>query len=145
MAVAWPLVRAALYRRLPPLLPGVKSYNGPVPSGQQPTKYLTVGNAPSVDDDSSGSFTQANGDDGYSVTETGFVMCELGGTSGSAEMPSVFAQFDVIASSLQADMTLGGVLARGSVVTANASVVEAQTKAGAVQRLVVSIQYQTRI
>lgn len=146
MAVAWNRVRDALWDQLPGVVPaGVKSYNGPLVSGNSPSAYLTVGHAPSSPDDTGGLFTQENGPDGYTATEDGFVVCELGAVTGTANVPSVFAAFDAIASHIQSDMTLGGVLAPGSTVTVGASVVEAQTKSGAVQRLIVTVQYLTRI
>lgn len=146
MAVAWPKVRAALAQSLPSALPaGFKFSNGPIVGGDSPRGYFTLGHAPSTDDDSSGTFIQANGPDGYVVTESGFITGELGAVTGSANMPSVFAAFDALVSRIQSDMTLGGVLAPGSTVTAEASVVEEQTKSGAVQRLIVTIQYLTNI
>ncbi len=146
MAVAWPLVRAALWSQLPALLPGgYRSYNGPVPDGSQPQAYLTIGRAPSADNDGAGSFTQTNGRDGFSAAETGIVLGELGAVTGSASVPNVFAAFDAIVSHVQEDMTLGGVLHQGSTVTVTASVVEAVTTAGAVQRLLISFDYVTNI
>lgn len=147
MAVAWPLVRAALVARLSPLVApsGVRVYDGPIVSGDGPSAYLTIAHAPSTPDDTGGTFEQENGPDGYSATERGGVLMELGAVTGSARVPSVFATFDAIASHLQSDMTLGGILAAGSTVTASATVVEAQTQSGAVQRLVITVQYLTRI
>lgn len=145
MAVAWPAVRAALASQLPPLLPAVSVYDGPVVSGDSPTSYLTIGYAPSATGDATGTFDQENGPDGYAVTETGGVLMELAAVTGDTSVPSVFDAFDVIASHVQADMTLGGALMPGSVVTCAATVVEAQTTSGATQRLVITINYRTNL
>lgn len=146
MALAWDKVRAALAAQLPGVVPaGVTTYDGPVVSGDAPTAYLTIGSAPSSTDNATGTFAQDNGPDGYSATETGGVLCELGAVTGDARVPSVFAAFEAIVSHIQSDMTLGGVLTVGSVVTVAATVVESQTGAGAKQHLVITVQYLTRI
>src|SRR5438128_4841514 len=106
MAVAWPDVRAALAQLLPPALPaGYKFSNGPIVGSTAPAGYLTLGHAPSTDDDSAGTFVQTNGPDGYVVTESGFITGELSAVSGSARLPSVFAAFDALTAVIQKDMT----------------------------------------
>ena len=65
--------------------------------------------------------------------------------TGSDDVPSVFATFDAIAAWIQADMTLAGVLSPNATCTASANVVQAQTRAGAVQRLLLTISYTTRL
>lgn len=147
MAVAWDKVRAALAVGLkgPLEASGVVVYDGPVVTGQAPTAYLTVAHAPTAIEDTSGTFEQDVGPDGFSVTERGGVVCELAGVTGSTKVPSVFASFDVIAEFIQSDQTLGGVLTHGSTVTALANVVESQTTSGAVQRLLITISYFTRL
>lgn len=145
MAVAWEAVKDRLVSALPSVVPGVAVSDGPVVSGRSAASYLTVGFQPSTDDVSAGDFEQAVGPDGFSATETGSVLCELGAATGSTEVPSVFASFNAVAAHLQGDQTLGGVLRAGSTVTASAEVVQAQTQAGAVQRLLVTITYFTRL
>lgn len=146
MAVAWPSVRAQLAAQLPTILgDSVTVYDGPVVSGEAPPSYLTVGDTPSSDDEAGGSFTQEVGPDGYVVVETGTVLCELAAVSGDASVPDVFTSFGLIAAWVQADMTLGGVLSPGAGTRCmvSATVLEAQTSSGAVQRLLVTFNYLT--
>ena len=75
----------------------------------------------------------------------GFILCELSAVTGYTLVPDVFATFDLIASWIQADQTLGGTLSVASTCSASADVVQAQTTSGAVQRLIITISYQTRI
>jgi hypothetical protein len=145
MAVAWPAVRAALASSLTTALPAFTVYNGPVVTGEAPSYYLTVAHQPSTTDESAGSFEPDTPQDGFTATETGTILCELGGVTGDTTVPSVFDAFDVITSLLQADQTLGGVLYAGSTITASADVLQAQNQAGAVQRLLVTISYFTRL
>jgi hypothetical protein len=146
MAVAWPAVRAQLAAQLPTVLgDSVTVYDGPVVSGEAPPSYLTIAETPSTDDETGGTFTQEVGPDGFTAIETGTLLCELAAVSGDATVLSVFASFDLIAGWVQADMTLGGVLRPGSTCTVQAAVVQAQTSAGAVQRLIVTFNYFTRL
>jgi hypothetical protein len=146
VAVAWPTVRARLAVQLPTVLgSSVTVYDGPVVSGEAPPSYLTIGDTPSTDDETGGTFTQEVGPDGFLVTETGTVLAELAAVSGDATVPDVFASFDLIAAWLQADMTLGGVLRPGSTCTVQAAVAQAQTSVGAVQRLILTFNYFTRL
>lgn len=144
--VAWEAVKARLVEALPAVVGStVASYNGPVVTGQKPTAYLTIGAAPSRANDEAGSFEQVVGPDGFDVEETGTVLCELGAVTGSTTIPSVFASFAAVAAWVQADMTLGGTLGKGSTCTVSADVAQAQTGSGAVQRLVLSFNYFTRL
>ena len=144
MAVAWESVRAELVAALPAVVgPSVKVYDGPVVTGENPPSYITVGHSPSATDESAGTFTQDVGPDGFDVAETGVVICELAASTGSTTVPSVFATFGAIAAWIQADMTLGGTLSANATCTASANVVQAQTRAGAVQRLLLTINYST--
>jgi hypothetical protein len=145
MAVAWPVVRARLAADLPGVLPGVKVYDGPPVTGERPSAYLTIAAQPSRGDDSGGSFTQDVGPDGFSALEAGSVLCELAGVTGSTTVPDVFASFDAIAAHVQADQTLAGALLPGSTVTVSADVEQAQNTSGAVQRLLVTVTYTTRL
>jgi hypothetical protein len=146
MAVAWNRVRNHLAATLPGVVgPSIATYNGPVVTGDSPNSFLTIGTAPSASDTISGTFEQDVGPDGYSATERGAVVCELAAVTGSTDIPDVFTTFDAIAAYVQSDMTLGGTLTPGSTVSAIATVVEAQTTAGAVQRLLITINYFTRL
>jgi hypothetical protein len=146
MAVAWPTIRAQLAAWLPTVVGStVTVYDGPVVSGEAPPSYLTIAETPSTDDETGGTFTQEVGPDGFLVTETGTILSELAAVSGDATVPSVFASFDLIAAWVQADMTLGGVLSPGSTCTVSAVVVQVQTSAGAVQRLILTFNYFTRL
>lgn len=143
--VSWPAVRAYLVAQAPGVLTGYTVYDGAVVKNDAPTHYLTVGDQPSQDDDRSGEFEQGVGPDGFSALESGSVLCELGATSGDPQVPDTFAAFALLAAHLQANQTLGGALSPGSTVTASATVSQEQNRAGAVQRLLVSIDYTTRI
>lgn len=143
MAVAWPVVRAQLAAQLPTVLgSAVSVYDGPVVSGEAPAAYLTIADT-TGGDESGGSFTQEIALGTVILNETGSILCELAAVSGDATVPDVFASFDLIASWVQSDMTLGGVLRNGSTCTVSASVLQAQTSAGAVQRLQVTVSYFT--
>jgi hypothetical protein len=144
--VAWNQVRDRLASALPVALgPTVKVYNGPAVSNENPSSYLTVGHAPSTNDESAGRFDQEVGPDGFSAAETGNVLCELAAVTGNSVVPSVFDTFAALAAWVQSDMTLGGALSPGSTCTVAADVVQEQTTSGAVQRLVVSVNYFTRL
>jgi hypothetical protein len=144
--VAWAAVRAQLATMLPGVVgSGVTVYNGPVVSNEAPLAYLTLGNVPSTDNEGAGTFSQDVGPDGFSALEGGTVLAELGAVAGTKKVPDVFTTFAAIAAWVQADMTLGGVLTPGSTCTVSADVVEAQTTAGAVQRLLLTFTYTTRL
>lgn len=145
-AVAWPSVRSALVTGLKGALPStVTVYDGPVVTGDRPSAYLTLAYRPSVDDPSAGDFTQGIGPDGYSAVEAGTVLAELAGVTGSTTVPDVFATFDTIAGYVQAHQTLDGTLTPDAVLTVSADVEQSQTTAGAVQRLLLTFTYTTRI
>jgi hypothetical protein len=78
--------------------------------------------------------------------EDGVILGELAGITGDPTVPDVFATFALIAAYVQADPTLGGVLEPAAVLTVAAdNVLQGQTQAGAVQRLLLSFNYSTRI
>lgn len=143
-AVAWPSVRSALAAGLASVL-DVTVYDGPDVTGDTPDAYLSLAYRPSVDDLSAGDFTQGIGPDGYSAVETGTVLAELAGVTGSTTVPDVFATFDTIAGYVQAHQTLDGTLTPDAVLTVSADVEQSQTTAGAVQRLLLTFTYTTRI
>lgn len=147
MAVAWPKIRAKLASSLPGVVgANVTVYDGPVITGENPQAALTIAYAPSLTAESPiGRLIQDQAKDGYNATETGSVFCELAAVTGYTTVPDVFTIFDAIASWIQADQTLGGTLNPGSTCSASADVIQAQTTSGAVQRLIVTITYFTRI
>lgn len=145
--VAWPLVRAYLAANLPTVVgAGVLVLDGPVKTGENPLAYLSLGAAPSATGDTNaGIFRQEVSPDGFSASELGEIVCELGAVTGLSTVPDVWTTFGLIAAWIQADMTLGGTLTHGSTVTITANVAQAQTSSGAVQRLVISVNYFTRL
>ena len=144
MAVAWPAVRSRLAAALPPVV-GVPVYDGPVVTGDNPAAYLTIAARPSTGADASGNFSQDVGPDGFSALESGTVLGELAGVTGSTDVPDVFATFALIAAYIQTHQTLGGVLLPGSTLTVLADVEQSQTTSGAVQRLLLTFAYTTRL
>lgn len=146
MSVAWAAVRDWLATDLPTVVgSGVKVYNGPVVSNESPPAYLTIGNTPSSGGESAGSFSQDVGPDGFSALESGTVLAELAGITGSTAVPDVFTTFALIAAYIQAHQTLDGALLPGSTLTVSADVEQSQTTSGAVQRLLLTFAYTTRL
>lgn len=146
MSVAWRAVKDRLVAALPAVIgTSVKLYDGPVVTGETPSAYLTIGTSPGVDDRGAGTFTQTVGPDGFDGTETGTVVAELAAVTGSTAIPDVFTTFAAITSWVQADMTLGGVLSADAVVGVTVTVVQAQTRSGAVQRLALTFDYTTQL
>jgi hypothetical protein len=144
--VAWPAVRARLASALPTVVGStVVVQDGPLISGTNPAAYLTIGFQASSGSTSAGLFDQENGLDGYSATERGTVLAELGAITGETAVPDVFSTFALIAAWVQSDLTLGGTLPHGATVAVSAEVTEAQTSSGAVQRLLVVFTYTTNV
>lgn len=144
---AWPLVKARLAALAPTLTgwSGVRSYNGPVVTGEAPTEFFTVGFV--VGEDFAGSYGQDRGA-GDMPMESGTVQSELVCWSGAAtDMPVVearaFALVDALQAEIDRDPTLG-VLARGSTSSLSVDVQPAQATSGAVQRLTVTLSYLAR-
>lgn len=146
MAVAWPTVRARLAAALPAVVgAGVTVYDGPVVTGDTPSAYLTVAHQPSLEDETAGSYEQTQtGPDGYLSEETGTVLMELAAVTGDSTVPSAFTAADAIHAWVQADQTLG-VLTPGSTSSLSVEVLQAQNTAGAVQRLLLTLTYSTRV
>lgn len=145
MAVAWPLVRARLAEALPAVLgSSVTVYDGPVITGDNPAAYLTVAHQPSTDDDSAGGYTQTHtGPGGFLAEETGTVLLEAAAVTGDPVVPDAFTLADAVHSWVQADQTLG-VLSQGSTSSVSVEVLQ-QNAAGAVQRLLLTLTYFTRV
>ena len=146
MAVAWPSVRARLVAALPAVVgASVKVYNGPVLTGDSPRAYLTIGHQPSTEDETAGSYEQTQtGPGGFLSEENGTVLMELGAVTGDTQVPDAFATVDLIHAWVQADQTLG-VLSKGSTASLSVDVLEAAQSGGAVQRLLLTLTYFTRV
>lgn len=146
MAVAWPTVKARLAAALPAVVgAGVTVIDGPVISGDNPAAYLTVGHQPSVEDETAGTYEQTRTPTGgFVAEETGTVLMELAALTGNPDVPDSFATADAVHAWVQADQTLG-VLTPGSTSTLSVEVLEAQNRAGAVQRLLLTLTYTTRV
>lgn len=146
MAVAWPTVRSRLAAALPAVVgSGVTVYDGPVVTGDSPAAYLTIAHQPSVDEDSAGSYEQDREPvGGFVVSETGEVLLEVGAVTGDIAVPDAFGIADDIHAWVQADQTLG-VLTPGSTSALAVEVLQAQNTAGAVQRLLLTLSYFTRL
>lgn len=146
MAVAWPNVRGRLAAHLPTLLgAGVTVYDGPVVTGDSPAAYVTVAHQPSSDAEDAGRYAQTLGPDGFRATEVGSVLLEFAAVTGDSTVPSAFGMVDALQAWVQKDQTLGGLLVTGSVVTISVDVLQAVNTAGAVQRLLASLDYTTDV
>lgn len=145
MATAWPSVRAALVDLLTAALPDATVYDGPNLSGDSPSAYVCVGWQPSTDDESAGSYDQSRtGPEGFANEEVGKVLLEFGAVTGDPSVPSAFALVEGLQAAVQADQSLG-VLTGAPTVSLAVEVIEAQNQAGAVQRLLVTLSYTTRV
>lgn len=146
MAVAWPIVKARLASALPAVVGStVTVIDGPVLSGNNPTAYLTIGHQPSVEDETAGSYEQTRTPlGGFVAEETGTILMELAAVTGNPQVPDSFTTADAVHAWVQADQTLG-VLTPGSTSTLSVEVLEAQNRAGAVQRLLLTLTYNTRV
>jgi hypothetical protein len=144
VTVLWPRVQDRLVTVLPAVLVGAKVYGGPVVAGEKPARYLTVGCQPSTDGQSAGTYEQAQTLDGYAAQESGTVLMELAAVTGSTTLPDAFESASAISAWVQADQTLG-VMTPGSTSSLSVEVLQAQNKAGAVQRLLLTLNYFTRL
>lgn len=144
MTVLWPIVRDRLVEIIPTLMPTVRLFDGPIPTGDNPSAYLCVGWQPSTEDESAGSFTQLEGPDGFSTTEDGAVLMELAAVTGDTDMPDAFAMYGALATWLQANPRMG-ILVAGSLASLQVEVAQAQNSVGAVQRLLVALLYTANV
>ena len=146
MAVAWPSVRARLAAALPAVVgASVTVYDGPVVTGDSPAAYVTIAYQPSTDDEAAGDYEQTQtGPGGYLSEESGTVLLEVAAVTGDSVIPSAFTTADAIHSWVQADQRLG-VLVAGSTSSLAVEVLQAQNTAGAVQRLLLTLSYFTRV
>lgn len=153
MTVLWPTVKNRLVTVLvswdgyvastdpAALATDVLVFDGPLVSGDDPTAFITVGWQHSTDEDSAGTFEQSEGPDGYMVTETGSVLCEIASITGDSAIPNAFVIYEALANYVQANRTLG-VLDPTALTSLSCEVVQAQNSDGAVQRLLVAMEYQ---
>lgn len=146
MAAAWPKLTERLIALLP-TLPGwsaVTVYDGPPVTSDAPIDYITVGWVPG--EDFAGSYEQARGV-GNLLEENGSIRSELVCVDGGGDLNAVrdraFALVDAWEQSLADDQTLG-VLLPSSTASLSVDVEPAQTTAGAVQRLTVTLVYFAR-
>lgn len=147
MTVAWPAVRQRLAAALPAVVgTGVKVIDGPqARTGDSPKAYVTVAHRPSVDEDDAGSYEQdRSANNGFVANETGSVLLEVGALTGNSAVPDAFGIAGAIHAWIQADQTLG-VLTPGSTATLAVEVLQVQNTAGAVQRLLLTLRYTTRL
>lgn len=154
MTTAWPLVAARTVAMVTELLASVdgwdkgRVYDGPPVTGDAPTSFVTVGFV--LGEDNAGSYEQTrNGDGGwqFALQETGTVLSEVVCSTGDVDLPTVraraFALVDAWEAAVSADETLG-VLGPSSISSLSVDVQPAQTTAGAVQRLTVTLSYLAR-
>ena len=106
---------------------------------------MTVGWQPSTEDESAGSYEQSQLSDGFAADESGNVLLEVAATTGGTTMPDAFALVDALQDYVQADQTLGGVLLPSATVSLTVEVVQAQSTTGAVQRLLVGLNYTCQV
>ena len=146
MAVAWPTIRARLASALPAVVgASVTVYDGPVVTGDSPLAFVTVAHQPSTDDESAGDYEQTQtGPGGYLSEESGTVLLEVAAVTGDPVVPSAWTTADAIHAWVQADQTLG-VMTPGSTSSLAVEVLQAQNTAGAVQRLLLTLSYFTRV
>ena len=144
---AWPQVVDRLVTLLP-TLPGwlgVTVYDGPPVTQDAPANYVTVGYV--VGEDMAGDYEQTD-TAGDLTEESGTVRSEIVCTTGNVDLPSVraraFQLADAWRAEIRRDGTLGGVLTLGGSSSLAVDVQPAQTTAGSVQRLTVTLSYMSR-
>lgn len=141
----WPAVVTHLVTTLPTLgaFTGVPVYDGPPLSAEETPYYVAVGFV--LDEDGGGSCSFAQAGDGWHLTETGEVRCEVWAHNGdgdlSAARTAAFALTDAVLAAIGNDRTLAGTLPQGSSCDLSVDVVPTQSKAGAGQLLVMSVSY----
>ena len=146
MTAAWPAVVDRLVGLLPTLpdWSGVTVYDGPPVTADAPPEYVTVGFVDGVD--FGGTYEQARGP-GDCPEELGTVRSEVVAWTGDTDLPGLRARgFELVNAwerALHNDPTLG-VLPQGSTASLAVDVAPAQTTAGAVQRLTVTLTYTAR-
>ena len=154
MAAAWPLVKRRLVDLMPDLFGSVTgwgqavAYDGPAPTQDAPTHYVTVGYVPG--EDFGGSYEQTrNGENGWqgALEETGTVRCQVvcwtGDSVLSVTEDAAFALVDAWEVAVSADETLG-VLPSSSSASLAVDVEPVQNDAGSAQRLTVTLTYFAR-
>ena len=146
MTAAWPLVRDQLVTVLPGLLTGVTVWDGKVVTQHKPAAFVTIGYQPSASEDSAGSYQQGpSAVGGFDAVENGTVLMEAGARTGSTETPDAFGIAQAIQDWVHANQTLSGVLSKDATASIGVQVVQAQKASGAVQRLLITLTYFTRV
>lgn len=147
MAAAWPGVVQYLLDTLPTLTGWEQAqvFDGPPNTGDDPPDYCTVG---FVQDDSAGSFTQTQNEDGWHVNEDGNVRCDLTSQTGDSTLDGprsrVFAMFDALDDHLRKDQTLGGRLsANATVVLASDGIQAVSNERGVAISIACTLAYYT--
>lgn len=149
--IVWPLVKAKLVEVIPTIEEFESStvYDGATPTGDRLASWVAVGWQPEVVDEagsySPGSFEQTPGPSGFAAEEAGAVLCELGSTTGDSEIPDVFALAAALIGWVQENQTLDGVLSVNGTASTSVEVLEAQSTAGATQRLLLTLTYTTLV
>lgn len=145
MSVLWPLARAALARELPAIVPTAKVYDGDLPTNARPARYLTIGWQPATDEQLAGDFEQTPGPSGFLAQETGSVLMELAAVTGDTDTPDVFALAQALTTWVQQHQDLAGALSANATASLSVAVVEPQTRAGAAQRLLLTLTYTSLV
>jgi len=146
MAAQWPLIHARLVAVLPTLSGWpTQVYDGPPVTGDNPTRYATVGYV--FGEDGGGSFSTDTDGNGFQIVETGSVRGEIVATTGAADLVTVrsqaFAMVDALEAYIRGDRTLGGVLSAQGTAVLQVDVLPTQTTQGATQRLPFTVEYTT--
>jgi len=140
---AWPTLYARLLVRLPQLTgwSAVQVFDGPPVTGDVPTDYCTVGFV--IREDFAGSFDTEIGPGDLTV-ESGTIRSEIVCSTGDVDLPTVRGRAFALADAWRAETVANptwGVLNQGSATSIAIDVEPAQTSAGSVQRLTVTLSY----
>lgn len=145
MAPQWPAVVDRLVSLLP-TLPGWESvtvFDGPVPTGQTPTDYVTVGY---VSDDNAGVYNSTLYGEGSQYSEQGSIVSHLVCQTGNANIPAmrarVFALIGALEDEIRADRRLG-VLSQEGYCDLTVDVQSISNARGSAQALNFTINYFT--
>lgn len=147
MTVYWPVVQA----RLVALLPTLPGYTGVVVAQGRPMQDADADRIVSVGystrSDGAGSYSHVDGQPDGMRGEQGSVVCEFATRNGDSDpddaADDAFALVEALDASIRGDQTLG-VLPKSSTSNLSVDVAAAQDTAGAVVRLVVSVNYFAR-
>lgn len=147
MTVYWPVVQSRLVQLLPTLpgFTGVVVAHGKPLSDADADKIVAVGYSTAAD--GAGSYRHLEGQPDGMRAEQGTVVCEFATRNGDSDAEDASADaFTLVAAldtSIRADQKLG-VLPVSSTTDLSVDVASAQDTAGAVTRLIVSVNYFAR-